>query len=284
MKNIKITKIKARVSQLIQKASFELPPDIIEALQEYRKKESGDRAGMVLDLIIQNYNTARKENLPLCQDCGNTYIDLKVGPGTCIEDSGRLYSHIDAAVAEAYRKNYLRMSTVGDPLYDRINRGDNTPAIVSASFSEEPGLQITVLLKGGGSENCSYLCMENPTAGPDRIMELVLDLVRENVTKACPPVIIGIGIGGTASEVAKMARTAAFRELGRVNPDKRYAELEKKILSAVNSTGIGPQGLGGDTTAIGCNIEYAPCHIATLPVSVFLQCHSLRRASAAITG
>jgi fumarate hydratase subunit alpha len=126
--------------------------------------------------------------------------------------------------------------------------------------------------------------MENPTVGEDRIKELVLDLVRANVTKCCPPVIIGIGIGSTASEVVKLARTAAFRELDKRNPDKRYARLEKKILRLVNDTGIGPQGLGGDTTAIGCNIEFAPCHIATLPVSVFLQCHSLRRAAGSIPG
>jgi len=126
--------------------------------------------------------------------------------------------------------------------------------------------------------------MENPTVGEDRIVELVLDLVKANVTKCCPPVIIGIGIGSTASEVVKLARKAAFRELDKKNPDKRYAGLEKNILDKVNNTGIGPQGMGGDTTAIGCNIEFAPCHIATLPVSVFLQCHSLRRATGIISG
>jgi fumarate hydratase subunit alpha len=207
-----------------------------------------------------------------------------MGPGICIEDSANLYRHLNDTVSKAYEENYLRKSSVGDPLYDRINRGDNTPAIFSTSFTDEPGLKITVSLKGGGSENCSYLSMENPTIGEDRIIELVLDLVKVNVTKCCPPVIIGIGIGSTASEVVKLARTAAFRELDRRNPDERYAGLEKKMLEKVNNTGIGPQGLGGDTTAIGCNIEFAPCHIATLPVSVFLQCHSLRRASAVISG
>lgn len=284
MKNIEITKVKTKVSQLIKKASFELPPDIIDSLHKYRKKESGDRAGQVLDLIIENSRTAARESLPLCQDCGNTYIDLKIGPGICIEASGSLYRHLDEAVARAYDENFLRRSTVGDPLYERINRGDNTPAIYSHSFSAEPGLRITVSLKGGGSENCSYLSMENPNAGEGRLVELVLGLVRQNVTKCCPPVIIGIGVGSTASEVVKLARTAAFRELGRRNPDKRYAALEQRVLDEVNATGIGPQGLGGDTTAIGCNIEFAPCHIATLPVSVFLQCHSLRRASAVIPG
>ena len=284
MKNTGITKIKTAVSQLIKKASFELPLDIKKALEDFRKTESGSTASQVLDLIMENSRSAFKEKLPLCQDCGNTYIDLKIGPGICIEDSANLYGHLNDAVSKAYVENYLRKSTVGDPLYDRVNRGDNTPAIFSTSFTDEPGLRITVYLKGGGSENCSYLSMENPTAGEDRIVKLVLDLVKVNVTKCCPPVIIGIGIGSTASEVVKLAKTAAFRELDKRNPDKRYAELEKKILRQVNNTGIGPQGLGGDTTAIGCNIEFAPCHIATLPVSVFLQCHSLRRASAVISG
>ncbi len=284
MKNTGITKIKRAVSQLIKKASFELPPDIIKAIEDSREAESGSAARHVLDLIIENSHTASREKLPLCQDCGNTYIDLKIGPDICIEDSGNIYRHLNDAVSEAYEENYLRKSSVGDPLYDRVNRGDNTPAIFSTSFSHEPGLKITVSLKGGGSENCSYLSMENPTVGEDRIVELVLDLVKANVTKCCPPVIIGIGIGSTASEVVKLARKAAFRELDKKNPDKRYAGLEKNILDKVNNTGIGPQGMGGDTTAIGCNIEFAPCHIATLPVSVFLQCHSLRRATGIISG
>jgi fumarate hydratase subunit alpha len=282
MKNIEITKIKKAVNQLIKKASFELPPDIIKAIEDSREVESGSAARHILDLIIENSRTAKKEELPLCQDCGNTYIDLKIGPDICIEDSSSIYSHLNDAVSEAYKKNYLRKSTVGDPLYNRINREDNTPAIFSTSFNDEPGLKITVSLKGGGSENCSYLFMENPTMGESRIMELVRDMVKANVTKCCPPVIIGIGIGSTASEVVKLARKAAFRELDKKNQDKRYAKLEKKILTEVNNTGIGPQGLGGDITAIGCNIEFAPCHIATLPVSLFLQCHSLRRASVVI--
>jgi fumarate hydratase subunit alpha len=148
---------------------------------------------------------------------------------------------------------------------------------------KEPGLKIEVSLKGGGSENCSYLKMQNPSINENDIMKLVVDLVRANVTKCCPPVILGIGIGGTASVVTKMARQAAFRDLGIRNSDKRYQMLEQKILEAVNNTGIGPQGLGGMTTAIGCNIEFAPCHIATLPVAVFIQCHSLRRASSKIS-
>jgi len=284
MKNIRNIKIKAEVAKLIAKASFELPRDISETLKDFRDRESSSSAKKVLDLIIQNTQSAVKGKLPLCQDCGNTYVSLEIGPDICLEDIGGIYDDINDAVSEAYSKNFLRKSTVGDPLFDRKNRGDNTPAVISVLFSEKPGLKITVSLKGGGSENCSYLSMENPTIGKERIPELVLELVRKNVTKCCPPVIVGIGIGSTASEVVGLARKAAFRELGRANADKRYEKLEQSILDQVNSTGIGPQGLGGDTTAIGCNIEFAPCHIATLPVAVFLQCHSLRRASSVIDG
>jgi fumarate hydratase subunit alpha len=282
MKNIKITTIKTRIAELISRASFDLPEDIKEAILRYREKETKSSALKILDLIIKNEQIARKEKLPLCQDCGNTYIDLDVGPDIFIEDSADLYRHIDMAVAGAYKKNYLRMSVVDDPLYERVNTGGNTPALVTIRYGIKAGLGISVTLKGGGSENCSYLSMENPSAGPDRIIELVMEIVRENVTKCCPPVIAGIGIGGTATEVVRLAKTAAFRRLDIRNDDKKYRILEEKILEEINSTGIGPQGLGGDTTAIGCNIEYAPCHMATLPVSVFLQCHSLRRAESRI--
>jgi fumarate hydratase subunit alpha len=282
MKNIKITTIKTAIAELIAQASFNLPEDIKDAISRFREKETKSSAVKILDLIIKNEQIAGKERLPLCQDCGNTYIDLEVGPDVFIEDSANLCRHIDRAVAEAYKKNYLRMSIVTDPLYERVNTRDNTPALVTIRYGSRPGLGISVTLKGGGSENCSYLSMENPSAGPERIIEMVLEIVRKNVTKCCPPVIAGIGIGSTATEVVRLAKAAAFRRLDIRNDDKKYRMLEGRILEEINGTGIGPQGLGGYTTAIGCNIEYAPCHMATLPVSVFLQCHSLRRAGSRI--
>lgn len=283
MKSIEITIIKNKVAELIAKASFELPADITGALKYYLDAETGKSAKEVLRLILENADSAKSQKLPLCQDCGNTYINLKIGPGICITESGDLQKHLDDATADAYSKNYLRKSIVTDPLFSRANTGYNTPALISTELTNEPGLKIEVSLKGGGSENCSYLKMQNPSIDEEDIIKLVVDLVRANVTKCCPPVILGIGIGGTASVVTKMARSAAFRELGIRNSDKRYELLEQKILKAVNDTGIGPQGLGGRTTAIGCNIEFAPCHIATLPVAVFIQCHSLRRASLKIS-
>jgi len=253
-------------------------------------------------MIIKNSEIARTEKLPLCQDCGTAYIDIEIGPDICIIDengtkfragskgagsstqNGRgpgnnfIVESINEAVSTAYARYYLRKSIVADPLYERKNTQDNLPAMINFSFSEKPGLGLEVNLKGGGSENCSWLLMLNPSSQEEDILGKVLELIKLHATKACPPVIIGIGIGSTASEVPKLARKAAFRDLRIRNSDKRYALLENKILDAANNTGIGPQGAGGKTTALACNIEFAPCHMATLPFSVFFGCHSTRRA------
>ncbi len=283
MKSIKISAIKREVQKLIAEASFSLPPDITDAVKQARDKETNPRAKKILELIIENSIAASNENLPLCQDCGNTYIDLYIGPGIFIENSERLEEELDLAVGQSYRENYLRRSIVSDPLYERKNTRSNTPAIINTYFSTDPGIEIKVYLKGGGSENCSYLFMENPSIDEDRIIGIILDTVKANITKCCPPAVVGIGIGSTASGVTRLARLASFRELGKPNADKRYRRLEGIILKKINDTGIGPQGLGGKTTALGCNIEFAPCHIATLPVAVFFGCHSARRASSKIS-
>ena len=211
------------------------------------------------------------------------YIDIDIGPDICIGGSGSINDWLNRAVADTYSRDHLRRSIVSDPLYERKNTSDNTPAIVSTSFTSAPGLNIKIYLKGGGSENCSYLYMLNPLTEESEIIDLVLDTVKKNVTKCCPPVIIGIGLGGGASEVTGLARKASFRDLDIRNKDKRYRALEEKILKKVNETGIGPQGLGGKTTALACNIIYAPCHMASLPMAVFMSCHSLRRAASKIS-
>ncbi len=283
MKSIKISVISREVQKLIAKASFNLPPDITNALKLAKDMETSPRARKILELIIENSAAASREKLPLCQDCGTVYIDLFLGPGICIDDSGRLPGELNRAVEQGYLKNYLRKSIVSDPLYERKNTGSNTPAIINTYFSPSPGVGIDVYLKGGGSENCSYLFMENPSINEDKVIEVILDTVKANITKCCPPGVVGIGIGSTSSEVTGLARHASFRGLDRPNPDKRYQGLEEKILSRINSTGIGPQGLGGRTTALGCNIEFAPCHMATLPLAVFFSCHSTRRASSKIS-
>jgi fumarate hydratase subunit alpha len=283
MKSIGITTITKEVRKLLIEASFRLPDDIKSAIKAASSREASPRAKKILDLILENAEIAAKQKLPLCQDCGSVYIDIDIGPGLCITDSGDLNKRLNQVVAETYGKNYLRKSIVSDPLYERKNTSDNTPAIISTAFTSVPGIQIKIYLKGGGSENCSYLYMLNPSAEEAEIVGLVLRTVRDNVTKCCPPVIIGVGLGGGASEVTDLARKASFRNLNIRNQDKSYRMLEDKILKSVNNTGIGPQGLGGRTTALACNIICAPCHIATLPMAVFMGCHSLRRAESKIS-
>jgi fumarate hydratase subunit alpha len=285
MRKIKTALIKKAVKKLLIDANFSLPADIIEAVKTACTKENDEMALMILQLILDNARVAKKEKLPLCQDCGNTYIDFQIGPDVCIEAGGNnnkpgfLGSAINETVAEVYEDCYLRTSILSDPLFDRKNTGNNTPALISCRHSEMPGLKISVFLKGGGSENCSWLFMLNPGAGKDIIKSKVIELVKENATKACPPIIIGIGVGEGAAGAVSLAKKAIFRPLDVPNPDMRYRLLEEEILAEANLTGIGPQGLGGRTTALGCNIEFAPCHMATLPVAVFFGCHSTRRAS-----
>jgi fumarate hydratase subunit alpha len=190
-----------------------------------------------------------------------------------------LKDEINKTVAEVYKNNYLRTSIVTDPFFERNNTGNNTPAVINVDFKKSEGLSIDVSLKGGGSENCSWLFMLNPSTEKGAIIDMVLKLVKENASKACPPIIVGIGMGSTASEVLRLARKAVFRNLDMANTDMRYQALEKEILESVNKTGVGPQGLGGNTTALACNIEFAPCHMATLPFAVMFGCHSTRRAS-----
>jgi len=283
MKSIKIIKITEQVRKLLIKASFGLPTDIEEALAAAMKRESNHRAKEILKLILKNEEVSGRGKLPLCQDCGLVYVDIGIGRDVIIEDAGELTESINKEVADTYSKYYLRRSVVTDPLYERKNTSDNTPAIIHTFFTQGSGIHIRLYLKGGGSENCSALYMLDPSTVEDEIINLVVDRVKEIVTKCCPPVILGIGIGGSSSEVAQLARIASFRDIRKRNPDKRYGKLEERILEAVNKTGIGPQGLGGETTALACNIEYAPCHMATLPFAIFMGCHSMRRADSKIS-
>lgn len=283
MKSIKITTITEEVRKLLIKANFNLPEDVTEAIRNAAREEKSCRAREILELILENAEIASKQKLPLCQDCGLVYIDLDIGRDICIEESGNLNDLLNQTVAETYSNNYLRKSVVSDPLYERKNTSGNIPAIIHTGFTQDSYLHLKVCLKGGGSENCSFLYMLEPSASEDDIIALILDEVKKNVTKSCPPVIIGVGIGGSSSEVTRLARIASFRNLEVRNSDNRYKRLEEKILNEVNKTGIGPQGLGGRTTALACNIEHAPCHIASLPLAVFFGCHSTRRADSKIS-
>jgi tartrate/fumarate subfamily iron-sulfur-dependent hydro-lyase alpha chain len=226
---------------------------------------------------LYDYRAKERQN----EDC----LVEKYPAGECLTKESHLEKYyflkdeLNKTVTEVYKNNYLRTSIVADPFFERNNTGNNTPAIINVDFKKSLGLSIDVSLKGGGSENCSWLFMLNPSTEKGAIIDMVLKLVKENASKACPPIIVGIGMGSTASEVLKLARKAVFRNLSLPNPDVSYQSLEKEILESVNKTGVGPQGLGGNTTALACNIEFAPCHMATLPFAVMFGCHSTRRAS-----
>ncbi|MHB1376601.1 MAG: fumarate hydratase [Candidatus Humimicrobiaceae bacterium] len=283
MKIIKITEIKNQLKKLINDASFNLPCDILDAVLKAAASEKNENAKKILNLIAENSKTAPVCRIPLCQDCGTVYIELLIGKNVCIENFSEIENEINLTVEEVYKESYLRRSIITDPLFERKNTGTNTPALISFGRTDFEGIELKLSLKGGGSDNCSYLFMLNPSAAPEELTAIVKDLVVKNATKSCPPLIIGIGIGAGASKVMELAGKAAFRNLDIRNSDIRYSMLEKNILNEINSTGIGPAGLGGNTTALAVNIEFAPCHIAEMPVAVSFLCHSARRASAKIS-
>ena len=283
MNIVKISEVKNNLKKLIIEASFTLPADILDAILKAGDSEKNVNAKKILSLIVDNAKTAPACMLPLCQDCGTVYVEILVGKNTCIENFEGIKDEINATVKEVYLDSCLRKSIVDDPLFERKNTETNTPAIISFGSTDFEGVEINLSLKGGGSDNCSYLFMLSPSTSTEEITAIVKDLVIKNATKSCPPIIIGIGIGGGASKVMELAVKAAFRNINVRNSDIRYSSLEDTILNEVNSTGIGPAGLGGVCTALAVNIEFAPCHIAQLPLAVSFLCHSARRASKKIS-
>jgi fumarate hydratase subunit alpha len=283
MKIIKIAEIKNHLKKMINEASFDLPRDILDAVLKASASEKNENAKKILGLIIENSKIAPVCRIPLCQDCGTVNVEILIGNNVYIENFSEIENEINSIIEEAYRESYLRKSIVNDPLFERKNTGTNTPAIISFGSTVYEGLEINLSLKGGGSDNCSYLFMLSPATSPEELTAIVKDLVVQNATKSCPPLIIGIGIGSVASKVMGLAVKAAFRNLDMRNPDIRYNRLENNILEEINSTGIGPAGLGGNSTALAVNIEFAPCHIAQMPFAVSFLCHSARRACAKIS-
>ena len=275
MRTISSTVISETVARLCQQANYRLPPDVLASLVTARERETTPRACGVLDQILDNAHVARERGIALCQDTGIAEVYLKMGQDAHIEGES-LQEAVDRGVAQGYTTGFLRPSIVKDPL-DRVNTGDNTPAVLSVTIVPGDKIEITVLPKGGGTENASAMRMFPPSAGWSAVMDFVLETVREKGINACPPLIIGVGIGGSFGTVCGLAKKGLFRPVGSVASDPAYAAREKELLSAVNSLDIGPMGLGGRTTALAVHIEHGPCHIACLPVAVSLLCHSMRR-------
>lgn len=273
IRTISATDVSNAIAGLIREASFILPPAVKERFDEMIAAEETDTARETLRVLQENGAIAAAEGIPLCQDCGMAIVFVEMGSNVLID--GSLEDAINQGVEEAYRLHYLRKSIVGDPLR-RKNTGTNTPAFIHVDHTGEGRLGLTVFLKGGGSENMSSLKMFRPTATEDLILDYIEKAVIDAGPNPCPPLFLGVGIGGTADTALINAKKAVLRGPGTRHPDPFYAALEERIMERVNRTGIGPLGFGGRHTAAGVFIREAPTHIATLPVALNMTCHSLR--------
>lgn len=277
MKIIQYAKIVDNVAALCLKAAYDLPEDVLAVITSSLEMESSARGQSFIRQYIENAAIARKERMPICQDTGFAVYFVKMGEEVKIE-GGTLVDAITEGTARGYCEGYLRCSIVSDPLFRRKNTGDNTPPVIHLELVAGDKLSVILAPKGGGSENMSALKMLPPSAGKNGVIEFVVDNVINAGGNPCPPTIVGVGIGGTFEKVAYLAKKALLRKIGEHNPDHEYADMETEILNRINASGVGPQGLGGDITAFAVHIEYFPCHIASLPVAVNLNCHAARHA------
>ena len=279
MKIISAAQITQAVAELCIRANRELPPDIERAMRLAEKNEPWPIGADTMSVLCRNIDAARENCLPICQDTGCACVFAELGQDVHIE--GDFEAAVNAGVSRGYTEGYLRKSMVQDPLR-RGNTGDNTPAAITLRLVPGDSLKLTVAPKGFGSENMSRLAMLKPADGVEGVKHFVLETVKLAGPNPCPPIVLGVGIGGTFDKVAFLAKHALLRPIDEPNPDPFYAALEKELLEEVNALGIGPQGFGGKTTALGLNIETIPTHVAGLPVAVNVSCHVTRRASAVL--
>ena len=277
MREIKATDIKNAVKALFISLNCEIGDDITNALENALKAEESDTAKAVLTQLLTNNKIAKDEQIPLCQDTGMAILFVEYGDKIVID--GDFEKAVNDGVREAYIDGYLRKSVVDDPVFDRKNTTDNTPAVIHTKIVSGEVFRITAGCKGFGSENMSKTKMLAPSAGVEGVKAFVLDTVKTAGPNPCPPIVVGVGIGGTFEQAAVMSKKATFRRADSENPDKRYASLERELLESINKMGIGPAGLGGKTSALCVNIEYAPTHIASIPVAVNICCHAARHKS-----
>ncbi|MEM4724184.1 MAG: fumarate hydratase [Candidatus Hadarchaeum sp.] len=281
MREIHCEQIAETVARLCIEACYHLPPDVVQAVQKALQIETSPHGQEFLHQILQNADIARCGEFPLCQDTGFTVVFLELGQDVHIV-GGNLYACIEEGVRRGYQQGYLRKSVVKQPYSERINTQDNTPPVIHTKIVPGERLKIAVMPKGGGSENKSYLEMMTPAMGRQGVIDFVVRVVDEAGADPCPPVIVGVGIGGTADYALLLAKEALLREVGKPSENPEDAALEAEILQRVNCLGIGPQGMGGKVTALAVHVNSYPCHIASLPVAVNLQCHSARRKEAVL--
>ncbi|MCR4405037.1 MAG: fumarate hydratase [Candidatus Acetothermia bacterium] len=271
MRKIKASELIGPVKQALQEINFDTPAETMESLRRAWKTEVSEAGRGVLEDIVKNREIAAKKRLAMCQDTGMAVIFVELGQEVHIE--GPIEEALNEAVRQAYEEGYLRKSVVADPLFDRKNTRDNTPAIVHFRLVPGEQLKLIVAAKGAGSENMSTVKMLTPAAGVAGLKRAVVEFVEQAGPNPCPPIVVGLGIGGDLELAALLAKRALMRKMGQRNPDPRYAKLEEELLEAINRTGVGPQGLGGINTAMDVRIEYFPTHIAELPLAINIDCH-----------
>ncbi|MFB5082823.1 fumarate hydratase [Symbiobacterium thermophilum] len=274
MRELHVDQVAEAVSNLVMEANYVLEPDVVAALEKARCDEQSAAGRAVLEQLVENADLARNERVPMCQDTGNALVFLEVGQDLHVV-GGDLYEAVNRGVRKGYTDGYLRKSIVDDPLR-RKNTGDNTPAFIYTDIVPGDRLRIRVATKGGGAENMGQLKMLPPSAGWEGAKRFIVEAVAAAGPNACPPVLVGVGIGGNFDKVALLAKKALLRPVGEPNPDPAWAAREQELLAEINKLGIGPMGLGGRVTAFAVHIETMPCHITALPVAVNIDCHAHR--------
>jgi fumarate hydratase subunit alpha len=279
MRQIHYSEVIDVVAQLCQETNFSLPEDVLNSLMKARAEKESPLGRIVLDQIIENARIAAEEKVPICQDCGSAIVFLELGEKIEIT-GGNLYAAIEEGVRKGYKEGYLRKS-ICHP-FTRKNTGDNTPAMIYTDIVPGNKLKIMFCPKGGGSENMSAIKMLSPSEGIEGVKKFVIETVKSAGSNPCPPIVVGVGIGGTFERVALLAKKALLRSVGSQNSDSELAALEDELLEKINYLGIGPAGLGGITTALSVHIEMLPCHIASLPVAININCHAARHKEVTI--
>lgn len=281
IRRIKADTVIKTVKQLFMDCNYFIDDSITNALKDFREKEKSPVGKNVLSQLLENNEIAAKEQIPICQDTGMAVLFVEYGDKVVIED-GSFHDAVEQGVREAYDEGYLRKSVVSDPVFDRINTKDNTPAVIHTEIVPGDKIKFLVGGKGFGSENMSAIKMLTPSYGPEGVKDFILETVKKAGPNPCPPIVVGVGIGGTFEKAAQLAKKATFRAIDTKNPDPRYAQMEEELLKRINYMGFGPAGLGGNTTALGVNIETYPTHIAGMPVAVNICCHAARHKEAEI--
>lgn len=284
MRTFQYIEIVETVKWLCVECGYELPGDVLSALRHAHTHESNARAKHILEQLIENAQIAKDERIPLCQDTGLTVVFVEQGANTVIapppeQPTATIIDAIQEGIAAGYDKGLLRKSVVAEPLNERKNTQTNTPAVIHHAVVPGAGIKLSIMTKGGGCENKSRFKMFNPTDSKETVMQWIVEVVKQAGANACPPFVVGVGIGGNFEVSCLLSKKSLLREMDASHEDPFYKDMEDALLTAINATGVGPQGLGGDTTALKVCIETAPCHIASLPVAVNIECHSHRHKS-----